>query len=67
MNGPAVKDLAKKYAKNVGQYGTSVIPRATSEDHVVGNADFFDWQHSSEDFQKLSSLKHQMRMLDGRI
>ena len=33
------------------QYGTSVIPRATSEDHVVGNAEFVDWQHSSEDFQ----------------
>ncbi|KAL0048680.1 hypothetical protein WJX82_008571 [Trebouxia sp. C0006] len=75
MNDPVVKELAEKYKKNVGQicikwglqHGTSVIPKATSEDHVVGNADVFDWEISSEDFEKLSTLKHQMRMLDGRI
>ncbi|DBA70144.1 TPA: hypothetical protein ACH3X2_012197 [Trebouxia sp. C0005] len=75
MNDPVVKELAQKYNKNVGQicikwglqHGTSVIPKATSEDHVVGNADVFDWELSSEDFEKLSTLKHQMRMLDGRI
>ena len=33
------------------QHGTSVIPKATSEDHVVGNADVFDWELSSEDFE----------------
>ncbi len=33
------------------QHGTSVVPKATSEDHVVGNADVLDWQLSSEDFE----------------
>ena len=33
------------------QHGTSVIPKATSDDHVVGNLDVLDWQLSSEDYE----------------
>ena len=33
------------------QHGTSVMPKATSDDHVVGNLDVLDWELSSEDYE----------------
>lgn len=33
------------------QHGTSVIPKGTSDEHVVGNLDVIDWELSSEDFE----------------
>lgn len=33
------------------QHGTSVIPKATSDDHVVGNLDVLDWELSAEDYE----------------
>ena len=33
------------------QHGTSVIPKGTSEEHVVGNLDVLDWELSSEDYE----------------
>ena len=33
------------------QHGTSVIPKGTSNEHVVGNLDVIDWELSSEDFE----------------
>ena len=33
------------------QHGTSVIPKATGDDHVIGNLDVLDWELSSEDYE----------------
>ena len=33
------------------QHGTSVIPKGTSDEHVLGNLDVIDWELSSEDFE----------------
>lgn len=33
------------------QHGTSVIPKATSKDHVLGNLDVLDWELKSEDYE----------------
>ena len=40
------------------QHGTSVIPKATSDDHVVGNLDVLDWELSSEDYEVNGSALH---------
>lgn len=33
------------------QHGTSVIPKGTGEEHIVGNLDVLDWELSSEDYE----------------
>ena len=33
------------------QHGTSVIPRAELDEHVVGNLDVLDWELSAEDYE----------------
>lgn len=40
------------------QHGTSVIPKATSDDHVVGNLDVLDWELSSEDYEVSITALH---------
>lgn len=48
------------------QHGTSVIPKATGEDHVVGNIDVFDWELSSEDFEvRPCSMSLQLTLQKG--
>lgn len=33
------------------QHGTSVIPKATSKDHILGNLDVLDWELKPEDYE----------------
>ena len=33
------------------QHGASVIPKATSKDHVLGNLDVLDWELKPEDYE----------------
>lgn len=40
------------------QHGTSVIPKATGDDHVIGNLDVLDWELSSEDYEVSQTCKH---------
>lgn len=57
------------------QHGTSVIPKATGDDHVVGNLDVLDWELSSEDYEvRISSLlkcqgnkNHQCSVADSMV
>lgn len=63
MDDPIVNEIAKKYNKNAGQicvkwglqHGTSVIPKGTSEQHIVGNLDVLDWELSSKDYEVYST------------
>lgn len=38
------------------QHGSSVIPKATSKDHIVGNLDVLDWELKSEDYEVMLAL-----------
>lgn len=40
------------------QHGTSVIPRADIDDHVVGNLDVYDWELSNEDYEVSTTMKY---------
>lgn len=33
------------------QHGCSVIPKATSKDHILGNLDVLDWELKPEDYE----------------
>lgn len=73
LEDPVVKEIADKHHKGPAQIcirwaiqnGTSVIPKATSEAHIRSNLDVLDWSLSGEEFDRLSGLGHQMRMVDG--
>ncbi|KAK9807822.1 hypothetical protein WJX72_010273 [[Myrmecia] bisecta] len=68
-----VQAVADKLGKSAGQvlirwaiqHGTSVIPKSIKPERIRQNLDVLDWEIPQEDFQKLSSLQFQMRMLDG--
>ena len=38
------------------QHGSSVIPKGTSKDHVLGNLDVLDWELKSEDYEVILAL-----------
>ena len=42
------------------QHGTSVIPRAEIDEHVVGNLDVYDWQLSPTDYEVCSEVQQPM-------
>ena len=43
------------------QNGTSVLPKSKSPERIVSNLEVLDWELSTEDFKKLSSLSRQVR------
>lgn len=47
------------------QRGTSVLPKSSNPQRIQANADVWDWELSTEDFQAISSLAYQQRMVDG--
>lgn len=71
MDDPIINEIAKKYKKNAGQicikwglqHGTSVIPKGTGEEHIVGNLDVLDWELSSEDYEVCHALNSPTRCM----
>ncbi|KAJ4796025.1 NAD(P)-linked oxidoreductase superfamily protein [Rhynchospora pubera] len=49
------------------QRGTSVIPKSKHEERIMENIQVFNWEIPEEDFQVLSSIKDQRRVLDGEV
>ncbi|PSC70237.1 low CO2-induced aldose reductase isoform B [Micractinium conductrix] len=47
------------------QRGTSCLPKSTKPDHLRANLAAASWRLPEEDFQALSTLRTQCRMLDG--
>eukprot|EP00736_Rhodelphis_marinus_P007175 Rmarinus@m.7110 len=72
---PAVLDVAKKLGKTPGQvilrwgfqHGTSIIPKSVTPARIQSNLNIFDFELSPEDFQAISSLSKQERMVKGKI
>ena len=75
LKDPVVQRIAAKTGRNVGQvlvrwalqHGTSVIPKSTNADRIRGNLDVLDWELSQEDYEALSSLRFQQRMVNGAM
>ncbi|CAN0879632.1 Aldose reductase, partial [Linum grandiflorum] len=73
IHDPTVEKVANKLNKSPAQVlvkwglqrGTSVIPKSTSDQHIKENIQVFDWEIPPEDFQVLSSIPDQKRVLDG--
>lgn len=68
-----VAGIAERIGKNAGQVlirwavqrGTSVLPKSVNPSRIRSNLDVFDWELTQEDFEALSSLEPQMRMVPG--
>jgi diketogulonate reductase-like aldo/keto reductase len=43
------------------QHGTSVIPKASSEEHLRSNLDALQWELPTPEFKALSSIPYQVR------
>ena len=75
LQDPIVKEVAQRTGKNVGQvllrwalqHGTSVIPKSINPDRIKGNLDVLDWELSAENYNKISTLKFQQRMINGAL
>jgi alcohol dehydrogenase (NADP+) len=73
MKDPRVQRVAERTGKNVGQvlirwalqHGTSVIPKSTNPARIAGNLDVLDWELSPADYDLLSTMAFQMRMVNG--
>ena len=73
MEDPRVQRVAQRSGKNVGQvlirwalqHGTSVIPKSTNPSRIQGNLDVLDWRLSDGDYDLLSGIKFQQRMVNG--
>jgi alcohol dehydrogenase (NADP+) len=69
-----VKKIADKYDKHPAvvllawglKHGTSVIPKASSLDHVKANLEAASLQLKEEDYEELSQLKHQQRSVPAK-
>ncbi|KAJ8424614.1 hypothetical protein Cgig2_000537 [Carnegiea gigantea] len=75
LNDPVVVRVARKLKKSPAQTlikwalqrGTSVIPKSTNPDRIKENIQVFGWDIPEEDFNALSTIKEQKRILDGVI
>lgn len=70
---PAVVAAAEKLGKSPAQilirwglqHGTSVIPKATSEAHLKSNLEVLEWTLPNSDYDAISSIQFQRRLVDG--
>ncbi len=49
------------------QRGTSALPKSTRPERIRSNLDVFDWRLDQPDFDQLSQLATQLRMVDGAL
>lgn len=69
LDQPLLKELAQKYGKSPAQIvlrwdlqnGVVTIPKSITESRIIENSQVFDFELSSEDMEKLSSLNQNKR------
>lgn len=69
LDQPLLKELAQKYGKSPAQIvlrwdlqnGVVTIPKTITESRIIENSQVFDFELSSEDIEKLSSLNQNKR------
>lgn len=71
LKNQTIEDIGNRYKKNAGQIAlrwaiqhekVAVIPKAASENHIESNFDIFDFELTTEEMDKISSLARE----DGR-
>ncbi len=70
FNDPRILQIAEKYGKNPAQVmirwalqiGTVVIPKASKKEHIIENAQVFDFELSEEDMELISSCNENYRV-----
>lgn len=73
IHDPVVTRVANKVNKTPAQVlikwaiqrGTSVIPKSSHDERIKENIQVFNWEIPEEDFQALSNIQEQKRVLDG--
>lgn len=68
-----LKDIAENYGKTISQVvirweiqrGLITIPKSVKPQRIAENADVFDFELSSKDMMKISSLNENKRVLEG--
>ncbi|KAI3430220.1 hypothetical protein D9Q98_004818 [Chlorella vulgaris] len=73
MQDSTLREIAERHGKSPAdvlvswavQRGTSCLPKSTKESHLRSNLEAASWRLPDPDFQALSSLATQRRMLDG--
>ncbi|XP_031102611.1 aldose reductase [Ipomoea triloba] len=73
VHDPMVEKVAKKLNKTPGQVlvkwaiqrGTSTIPKSNHAHRIKENISIFDWEIPKQDFEALSSIPDQRRVLNG--
>src|SRR3989338_7372089 len=72
FNEPIIKDVAASLGKTPAQVvlrwaverGVCVIPKSTSEEHIMGNSKIFDFALTNEQMHRISSLDEHFRFVD---
>ena len=67
-----IKELGEKHGKSPAQIslrwliqkGIVVIPKASSEGHLIENMNIFDWELSSDDVNRIDSIGIKERILN---
>lgn len=70
FDNPLLKDLANKYNKTVAQVilrwdlqnGVVTIPKSTKEHRIIENSNLFDFELTTEDMDRISSLNENHRV-----
>lgn len=73
IHDPVVERVAGKLNKTAGQVlvrwaiqrGTSTIPKSTNTERIMDNIKVFEYEIPEQDFQALSSVSYQKRVLTG--
>ena len=74
-NEPVIVKLAEKYKKNVShillkfhvQRGVSVVPKSTTKERIIDNANIFDFELTDEEMESLKHLNKGRRTWDIMI
>jgi len=71
---PDIQSIAQRLGRSVAQIilrwnlqrGVSVLPKSTNPDRIKANLDLFSFSLAQPDFDAISVIRHQQRMVDGQ-
>ncbi|MBY9005852.1 MAG: aldo/keto reductase [Candidatus Lokiarchaeota archaeon] len=72
FNNSILQEISKKYQKSPSQvllrwgiqHGIIEIPKSSSRDHIIENANIFDFEIENQDIQSLDSVNENFRIVD---
>jgi len=71
-NEPVLTQIANNHNKSVAQIalrwllhkGIIIIPKASSEEHLIENISLFDWELSNEEIKSIDDIPTELRLID---